>query len=57
MNEAHANALLSVLEGQRNEALNALANAKATLIAAGSRITELETKLAEATKPATQEPA
>ena len=49
MNEAHTNAVLAALEGQRNNALNGLVNTEAALTMARARITELEKALAAAT--------
>ena len=45
MNEAHTNAVLAVLEGQRNNALNGLVNSEAALTIAKARINELETEI------------
>jgi hypothetical protein len=49
MNEAHTNAVLAALEGQRNNALNGLVNTEAALTIARARITELEKALAVVT--------
>lgn len=46
MNEAHTNAVLAALEGQRNNALNGLVKTEAALTIARSRISELEQELA-----------
>ena len=47
MNDAHTNAVLAALEGQRNNALNGLVNTEAALTIARARISELETRLAQ----------
>ena len=57
MNEAHTNAVLAALEGQRNNALNGLVNTEAALTIARARIAELEKALAVATEPKLDNPA
>jgi hypothetical protein len=58
MNEAHTNAVLAALEGQRNNALNGLVNTEAALTIARARITELEKRVTElSVRPAEVQPA
>ena len=55
MNEAHTNALLAALEGQRNNALNLLVKTEAALTIAMARVSNLEQELKAAQAP-TAEP-
>lgn len=47
MNVAHTNAVVAVLEQQRNNALNSQVNAEAALHVAKTRIVELEKEIAQ----------
>ena len=54
MNEAHTNAGLAALEGQRNNALNTLVKTEAALTIAMARISELEDRVNQlSTQPVT----
>ena len=54
MNEAHTNAVLAALEGQRNNALNTLVKTEAALTIAMARISELEDRVNQlSTQPVT----
>ena len=57
MNEAYANAVITALEGQRNNALNGLVKAEAALTVATNRIGELEVKLAASAQVVEVNPA
>ena len=56
MNVAHTNAVVSVLEQQRNNALNGLVNAEAALHVAKARIVELEKEVTQLKVVATPPP-